>query len=91
MEFVMVVLLGRITRDRSSQVTIRPRGSWTLFIQICVDRCMLLLSVGFHTLSHSLMTTLFILFYFNSFIFIFFIIIFNLLILGQITLYSTSR
>ena len=49
MEFGVAVLLGRMTRDRFSPVRVRPRGSWTLFIQICVDRCLLILSVGFHT------------------------------------------
>ena len=58
MVFVVVVLLRRMTRDHSSPVATGPRGSWTLFIQICVDQCSLILSMGSHALSLSLMTTL---------------------------------
>ena len=49
MEFVVAVLSGRMTRDHSSPVTVGQRGSWTLFIQIYVDGCQLLLSVNIHT------------------------------------------
>lgn len=50
MEFVMVVLSERMTRDCSSPVIVGPRGYCTLFIQIYVDQCQLLLSVDIHTL-----------------------------------------
>ena len=50
MEFDVVVLLGRMIRYHSNLVIVGPRGSSTLFIQIYVDRCQLLLSVDIHTL-----------------------------------------
>jgi hypothetical protein len=56
--FAVDVLLGRMTRNRFSPAAVNPRGSWTLFIQICVDRCPLILSVGSLTSSPSLMTTI---------------------------------